>query len=148
MTNERIVLGADHGGFELKRELVEGLREGGYPVTDIGTTSAESCDYADFAHAAARGIIEGRYDKAILICGTGVGMNMSANRHPGIRCVNCSDVFTVRYARQHNDANVLAIGGRVVGFGLGWEIVKMFLTTPFSGDKRHVRRISKIEDAG
>lgn len=145
---ERIVLGADHGGFELKRELVEGLREGGYAVTDIGTNSAESCDYADFAHAVARGIIEGRFDKGILICGTGVGMSMSANRHPGIRAVNCSDVFTARYSRQHNDANVLCIGGRVVGFGLGWEIVKTFLTTQFSGDKRHVRRIAKIEDAG
>ena len=146
--SERLVLGADHGGLELKRELVDGLREGGYTVTDIGTNTSESCDYSDFAHAAARGIIEGRFDRGILICGTGVGMAMSANRHPGIRAVNCSDVFTARYSRQHNDANVLTIGGRVVGFGLGWEIVKTFLTTPFSGDKRHVRRIGKIEDAG
>lgn len=146
--SERLVLGADHGGLELKKELVEGLREGGYTVTDIGTQTSETCDYSDFAHLAARGIIEGRYDRGILICGTGVGMSMSANRHPGIRAVNCSDVFTVRYSRQHNDANVLTIGGRVLGFGLAWEIVKTFLTTPFSGDKRHVRRIGKIEDAG
>ena len=101
--------------------------------------------YPDFAHTAAKQILAGAHDRGILICGTGVGMAMSANRHAGIRAVNCSDVFTARYARTHNDANVLTLGGRVVGYGLAWEIVKMWLTTPFSGDKRHVRRVTAIE---
>lgn len=143
--SERIVLGSDHGGVDLKKELVLGLREGGYEVFDIGTHTADATDYPDYAHEAARGILEGRYDRAILVCGTGVGMAMSANRHAGIRAVNCSDVFTARYSRTHNDANTLCLGGRVVGFGLAWEIVKTWLTTPFSGDKRHVRRVGKIE---
>ena len=143
--SERLVLAADHGGIDLKKELVEGLREGGYTVTDIGTHGTEACDYPDFAHIAARQILAGAHDRGILICGTGVGMAMSANRHAGIRAVNCSDVFTARYARTHNDANVLTLGGRVVGYGLAWEIVKMWLTTPFSGDKRHVRRVTAIE---
>src|SRR6185295_11286094 len=134
--SERIVLGSDHGGFELKRELGEGLREGGYIVTDIGTHSADAADYSDFAHQACRGI---------LICGTGVGMAISANRHAGIRAVNCMDVFTARYARSHNDCNILTLGGRVLGVGLAWEVVKTWLTTDFSGDARHVRRIAKIE---
>jgi len=145
---ERLVLAADHGGLELKKELVEGLREGGYEVFDIGTHTPEACDYPDFAHAAVRGILTGQYDRGILVCGTGVGMAMSANRHPGIRAVNCSDVFTARYARAHNDSNVLTLGGRVVGFGLAWDVVKTWLTTPFSGDKRHLRRVAKIEPLG
>ena len=143
--SERIVLGSDHGGVDLKKELVEGLRDGGYEVTDLGTYDAEAVDYPDFAHQAAKAVLEGKFDRAILICGTGVGMAISSNRHKGIRAVNCSDVFTARYSRAHNDANVLCLGGRVVGFGLAWEIVKTWLTTPFSGDKRHVRRINKIE---
>ena len=142
---EKLVIASDHGGVELKKELVEGLREGGYLVDDLGTHGPEAADYSDFAHQACAGILSGRWDRGILICGTGAGMSMTANRHRGIRCVNCSDVFTARYARAHNDANVLALGGRVVGFGLAWEIVKTWLTTPFSGDKRHVRRISKID---
>ncbi len=143
--SERLVLGSDHGGLELKKELVDGLREGGYIITDIGTHSAEAADYSDFAHQAAHGILGGKFDRAILVCGTGVGMAISANRHPGIRAVNCMDVFTARYARSHNDTNVLALGGRVIGFGLAWEVVKTWLTTEFTGDPRHVRRIAKIE---
>ena len=143
--SERLVIASDHGGVDLKTELVEGLREGGYVIEDLGTHGPEATDYPDYAHLAAHGILEGKYERGILICGTGVGMAMTANRHPGIRCVNCSDVFTARYSRTHNDANVLALGGRVVGVGLAWEIVKTWLTTPFSGDKRHIRRITKIE---
>ena len=143
--SERLVIASDHGGVALKKELVEGLREAGYVVDDIGTHGTEATDYPDYAHAAARGILDGRYDRGILICGTGVGMAMSANRHRGIRAVNCSDVFTARYSRAHNDANVLALGGRVLGFGLAWEIVQMWLTTPFSNDTRHMRRITKVE---
>ena len=143
--SERIVLASDHGGVDLKKELVEGLREGGYEIFDIGTHTGESTDYPEFAHEACRGILENKYERGILLCGTGVGMAMSANRHAGIRAVNCSDVFTARYSRSHNDANVLTLGGRVVGYGLAWEIVKTWLTTPFGGDKRHVRRVGKIE---
>ncbi len=143
--SERIVLGSDHGGFELKKELAEGLREGGYAITDIGTHSTDASDYSDFAHQACRGLLAGKFDRGILICGTGVGMAISANRHPGVRAVNCMDVFTARYARQHNDTNILTLGGRVIGFGLAWEVVKTWLTTEFSGDPRHVRRIGKIE---
>ena len=142
---ERLVLAADHGGVDLKKELVEGLREGGYVITDLGTHSAEACDYPDFAHLASKQLLAGAHERGILICGTGVGMAMSANRHHGIRAVNCSDVFTARYSRTHNDANVLCLGGRVLGYGLAWEIVKMWLTTPFSGDKRHIRRVTAIE---
>ncbi len=108
--SERIVLGSDHGGFELKKELAEGLREGGYAITDIGTHSTDASDYSDFAHQACRGLLAGKFDRGILICGTGVGMAISANRHPGVRAVNCMDVFTARYARQHNDTNILTLG--------------------------------------
>jgi ribose 5-phosphate isomerase B len=145
--SEHIVIASDHGGIELKKELAEGRREGGYVIDDLGTHGHDAADYPDFAHQACAGIVSGEWARGILLCGTGVGMSMAANRHRGIRCVNCSDVFTARYSRAHNDANVLALGGRVIGFGLAWEIVKTWLTTPFSGDKRHLRRISKIDPA-
>jgi ribose 5-phosphate isomerase B len=143
----RIALGADHGGFELKKELVEGLRDLKYVVDDLGCFSSEPFDYPDVAHLAARGIAEGKYERAILSCGTGVGMAITANRYKGIRAANCADVFSARYSRAHNDANVLTLGGRVVGVGLAWEIVNVWLSTPFSGGDRHVRRIAKIDPA-
>lgn len=141
----RIALGADHGGFDLKKELVEGLRDLKYVVDDLGCFSTEPYDYPDVAHPAARGIVEGRYDRAILVCGTGVGMAITANRYRGARASNCADVFTARYARSHNDANVLTLGGRVLGVGLAWEIVNVWLSTPFSGGDRHLRRLAKID---
>jgi ribose 5-phosphate isomerase B len=141
----RIALGADHGGFELKRELVEGLRDLEYVVDDLGAFSTDPSDYPDVAHLAAGGIVEGKYDRAILACGTGVGMAITANRYRGIRAANCTDVFSARYSRSHNDANILTLGGRVVGVGLAWEIVNVWLSTPFSGGDRHERRISKID---
>jgi ribose 5-phosphate isomerase B len=143
----RICLGADHGGFELKRELVEGLGELKHVVTDLGTHTTDSTDYADYAHAAAQGIVAGKFDRAILVDGTGVGMAIVANRYPGVRAASCSDVFTARYSRAHNDANVLALGGRVIGVGLAWEIVNVWLATAFEGGERHVRRLGKIERA-
>jgi len=143
----RIALGADHGGFELKKELVEGLRELKYIVDDLGAFSADPFDYPDVAHIAARGIAEGTYERAILICGTGVGMAIVANRYPGVRAANCSDFFSARYCRAHNDANVLTLGGRVLGVGLAWEIVNVWLSTEFSGGERHARRIAKIDPA-
>lgn len=142
---ERIVVASDHGGLALKFELVTGLRGLNVAVTDFGADDENPTDYPDFAHQVAEGILVGRFDRGILVCGTGVGMAISANRHPGIRAVNCSDTFTARYSRMHNDSNVLCLGGRVVGFGLAWDIVNAWLSTPFSGDARHLRRISKIE---
>jgi ribose 5-phosphate isomerase B len=141
----KIALGADHGGFELKKELVEGLRDLKYVVDDLGAFSVEPSDYPDVAHVAARGIAEGTYERAILLCGTGVGMAIVANRYRGVRAANCTDVFSARYSRAHNDANVLTLGGRVVGVGLAWEIVNVWLATPFGGGDRHVRRVAKID---
>lgn len=141
----KIALGADHGGFDLKKELVEGLRDLKYVVDDLGCFSTEPADYPDVAHSAARGLIEGMYERAILVCGTGVGMAITANRYRGVRAANCTDVFSARYSRSHNDSNVLTLGGRVVGVGLAWEIVNVWLATPFSGGERHVRRVAKIE---
>jgi len=141
----QLVIASDHGGLRLKNELVELLKKAGHAVEDIGTHTDASCDYPDFAHAVAKGILDKKYERGILVCGTGVGMSIAANRHAGIRAVVCSDTYTAKLSRDHNDANVLCIGERVVGSGLAWEIVKTWLTTPFSGDKRHVRRISKID---
>src|SRR5579863_940554 len=137
----RIALGADHGGFDLKTELVEGLRELKYQVDDLGTFSTEPSDYPDVAHVAALGIADGTFERAILVCGTGVGMAIVANRYRGVRAANCVDIFSARYSRAHNDANVLTLGGRVVGVGLAWEIVNLWLATPFSGGDRHLRRV-------
>jgi ribose 5-phosphate isomerase B len=141
----KIALGADHGGFELKKELVEGLRDLKYVVDDLGAFSSEPSDYPDVAHLAAQGVAEGTYERAILVCGTGVGMAMVANRYRGVRAANCTDVFSARYSRAHNDANVLTLGGRVVGVGLAWEIVNVWLATAFGGGDRHVRRVAKID---
>jgi ribose 5-phosphate isomerase B len=141
----RIVLAADHGGFELKNELVEGLRDLKLEVTDLGGKSAESSDYPDYAHAAVAAVVGQKFDRAILVDGTGIGMAIVANRYPGIRAANCSDVFSARFSRAHNDANVLTLGGRVVGVGLAWEIVNVWLETQFEGGERHLRRLGKIE---
>ena len=141
----KIALGADHGGFELKKELVEGLRDLKYVVDDLGAFNTEPSDYPDVAHAAARGVADGTYERAILICGTGVGMAIVANRYRGIRATNCTDVFSARYSRSHNDTNILTLGGRVVGVGLAWEIVNVWLSTAFSDGDRHARRLAKID---
>ncbi len=141
----RIALGADHGGFDLKNELVSGLRDLKHLVDDLGAFSNEPFDYPDVAHAAASAIQSGVYQRAILVDGTGIGMAMTANRYTGVRAANCGDVYSARYSRAHNDANILTLGGRVLGIGLAWEIVDMWLATPYSGSERHVRRIAKID---
>jgi ribose 5-phosphate isomerase B len=141
----KIALGADHGGFELKKELVEGLRDLKFVIDDLGAFSSDPSDYPDVAHAAATGVAQGTYERAILCCGTGVGMSIVANRYRGVRAANCGDVFSARYSRAHNDANVLTLGGRVLGVGLAWEIVNAWLATPFTGGDRHVRRVAKID---
>lgn len=150
MSPVRIAIASDHGGFRLKGELVSFLRErarrlGGGTVEDLGASSGESTDYPDHAHPLAQGIVAGTFDRGILVCGTGVGMAIAANRHKGIRCVNCSDVYTAKLSRQHNDTNVLSIGERVVGTGLALEIVSAWLDEPTDTDPRHVRRRQKIE---
>jgi ribose 5-phosphate isomerase B len=142
----RIGIASDHGGYRLKAELVALLRERtGVTVDDLGPSTDASTDYPDHAHALARAILAGKYDRGILVCGTGVGMALAANRHRGIRCVNCSDTYTARLSRQHNDTNILALGERVLGKGLAWEIVTAWLDEPTDQDERHARRRAKIE---
>ena len=138
-----IVIASDHGGYALKQELMEHLRSRGVAFEDIGTYSTESCDYPDYAVPAARGVAEGRWEKGILVCGTGIGMSLAANKVPGIRCALCSDCFSAEMCRAHNDANMLALGGRVTGPELAMRIVDIFLSTEFLGG-RHARRIAKV----
>lgn len=142
----RIGIASDHGGYRLKAELLPLLRDRkSLVVEDLGTSSDESVDYPDFAHELAKAILAGKYERGILVCGTGVGMAIAANRHEGIRCVNCSDVYTAKLSRQHNDSNILAIGERVLGKGLAWDIVTAWLDEPADQDERHARRRRKIE---
>jgi ribose 5-phosphate isomerase B len=142
----RVAIASDHGGFRLKGALVSMLRgHGDLVIEDLGTHNDESTDYPDYAHELARGIVAGKYDRGVLVCGTGVGMAISANRHEGVRCVNCSDTYTAKLSRQHNDSNILAIGERVVGRGLAWEIVSAWLAEPADLDERHARRRRMIE---
>jgi ribose 5-phosphate isomerase B len=142
----RIAIASDHGGYKLKAELVELLRtRKDLVVEDLGTSSGDSVDYPDYAHEVAKAIVRGRYDRGILVCGTGVGMAIAANRHEGIRCVNCSDTYTAKLSRQHNDTNILSLGERVLGRGLAWEIVSAWLDEPADMDERHARRRRKID---
>ena len=142
----KIVIASDHGGVRLKGELVALLRERkDVTLEDLGTQGSEAVDYPDYAHRVAKGILDGTFDRGILVCGTGVGMAISANRHKGIRAVNCSDTYTAKLSRDHNDSNVLCIGERVVGPGLAWDIVQAWLDASASEGERHVRRRAKIE---
>jgi ribose 5-phosphate isomerase B len=140
----RIVFAADHAGYVLKDALCTHVRSAGFDVTDLGPSTGASVDYPDFAHLAAKAVLEGRADRAILVCGTGVGMAIAANRHRGIRAVNCSCLLTARMSRSHNDANVLAIGARIVGPGLGEAMVTAWLAEPFEGG-RHQLRVAKMD---
>jgi len=139
----KIALGADHGGFELKEEIHTYLKNCGYEVKDFGTHSTASCDYADIALEVAQAVVRQEFEFGILICGTGIGIGIAANKVPGIRAALCSDTFSAHATREHNDANILTMGQRVVGVGLAFDIVKTFLSSTFEGD-RHIRRIDKI----
>ena len=139
-----IAIGCDHAALDFKKSIIEHLTANGYEVQDEGCYSSESADYPDYAKKVADAVASGACEKGILICGTGIGMSIAANKVKGIRCALCSDTFSARATREHNDANVLALGERVIGQGLALDIVDMFLRTPFSGDARHVRRIAKI----
>ncbi len=141
----RIAIGSDHAGFNLKLDVIDFLKKLGHQVHDVGTFTAEASDYPDFAAAVGQMVTRGEADMGILICGTGVGMSIAANKIKGIRAAACYDVFTAQIAREHNDANVLCLGAWVVGRGLALEIVKTFLETEFSEAERHLRRISKIK---
>lgn len=140
---KQLGVACDHAGLELKRALVTELEKRGVVVRDFGTTTSDPCDYPDFAHAVGRAIEGGEIERAILLCGTGVGMSIAANRHPAVRAVVCSEPLSARMSRQHNDANVLCIGARVVGTGTAIDIVDAFLGGTFEGG-RHATRVAKI----
>ncbi|MFY0575244.1 ribose 5-phosphate isomerase B [Cystobacter fuscus] len=142
----KVIIASDHAGLELRRELVKALQELRVEVDDVGPTSAESVDYPDYARPVSRAVAEGRATRGVLVCGTGMGMAIMANKHPGIRAALCTDEFVARMARAHNDANVLCLGQRVVGAGLARSILEAFLATPFEGG-RHQRRLDKIREA-
>lgn len=141
-----IAFGCDHGGFLLKKDILDYLESKGYEYKDFGTYSDASCDYPQFAKAVAHAVASGECDKGILICGTGIGISITANKIKGIRCALCSDCFSAEATRLHNDANIVAFGARVIGPSLAVKIVDTFLNTEFSGDERHIRRIAQIED--
>jgi len=140
-----IVIGADHGGVDLKGALAGALRERGDVVVDVGTTGHESVDYPDFARAVAERVARGEADRGVLLCTNGIGMSITANKFPGVRAALVHDATTARMAREHNDANVLVLGGGVTGRFLAFEILQVFLATDFAGG-RHQRRVDKISD--
>ena len=142
----RIAIGNDHAGVDLKEKIVEFLKCEGHEVTNVGTDTKESIDYPDVARAVAKLVNINECDYGIVICGTGIGISIAANKVLGIRCALCHDCFSAKATRLHNDANMLAMGARVVGPGLAIEIVKNFLATDFSNEERHIRRIKQIED--
>ena len=142
----RVALGSDHGGFELKQEIIKYLEEKKIEYKDYGCYSTESTDYPIYAKKVAHGILDGECELGILVCGTGIGISITANKFKGIRAALCSDTFSAHATREHNDANILAMGARVVGEGLALDIVDTFLETEFSNDERHIRRINMIEE--
>ena len=142
-----VILGSDHAGFDLKEKVKKALDRLGVPYEDVGTQATESVDYPDYAHRVARAVEEGRYRRGIVVCGTGIGVSMAANRHPGVRAAVAYDEETARLSREHNDANVLALGSRSLDHGLAERILEIWLKTPFTGG-RHARRVAKIETGG
>ncbi len=143
----KIAIAADHAGYEAKQELVNYLVKKGYDVLDLGTNSLESCDYPDYAIKCANEVANKNAQFGILICGTGIGMSICANKVKGIRCANCQDNFSVQMTREHNDANMLTMGARVISVDKMKELVDIFLTTPFSNEPKHIKRIEKISQA-
>jgi ribose 5-phosphate isomerase B len=141
----KVAIASDHAGLPLKRELVEVLQSRGYEVKDSGTHSGDSVDYPDFASEVARAVGKGEVERGVLVCGTGIGMSIVANKYRGVRAAVCTSEFEARMARGHNDANVLCVGQRVVGGGLARAILAVFLETAFEGG-RHERRVQKIRD--
>jgi ribose 5-phosphate isomerase B len=141
---ETIILGSDHAGFDLKEKVKKALDRLGVPHEDVGSQSTESVDYPDYAHRVAEAVETGRHTRGIVVCGTGIGVSMAANRHAGVRAAVAYDEETARLSREHNDANVLALGGRSLDHALAERILEVWLKTPFAGG-RHARRVEKIE---
>lgn len=141
-----IALGSDHGGYELKCHIMEHLEERGIPYEDFGCYDLQSCDYPDFGRAAAKAVAGGRCERGIVVCTTGIGIAIAANKVAGIRCALCTDPYLAKMTRLHNDANMLALGGGFTGKNLAIEIVDTFLDTEFSEGENHVRRVKKLEN--
>lgn len=139
----KIAIACDHGGLNLKKEIINYLNAHGYTPVDFGTVKTDSCDYPDFALPAAEAVANGDCDKGIVVCSTGIGVSIVANKVPGVRCAHCHDTYCAEFTRLHNDSNVLALGEKVVGVGYALKIVEKFLTTEFEGG-RHQRRVDKI----
>lgn len=142
----KIAIGSDHRGYNLKCYLKKFLTKNGHDILDVGCHNTSSCDYPDYAKGVVTSILDGETEMGILICRTGLGMGVAANRFKGIRAAVCGDIFTAKYSRLHNDANVLCLGADVVGEGLATEIVSVWVNTPFSGEERHLRRIKRLEE--
>lgn len=140
----KLAIGCDHGALTLKNALVNHLVSCGYEVEDFGTYSTDSCDYPDYAGAAAKAVASGQCDKGIVLCTTGIGVSVAANKVKGIRCALLADVWSAKMTRLHNDTNMMALGAGVVGENLAYEIVATWLGTEFSGEERHQRRIDKV----
>ncbi len=143
MSGKTIALGSDHGGFKLKSALKQALEKKGYTVLDVGANSGASVDYPDFGHAVGKLIEAGKADRGVIVCGTGIGISLAANRHPGVRAAVCTSGLMARLARAHNDANVLALGERIIGLETALDCLEEFLNTPFEGG-RHQKRVKKI----
>lgn len=141
-----IAIASDHGGFALKQELLALLKEKGYEYSDLGCYDTQSVDYPAYAAAVCREVLEGRAEKGVLVCGTGIGMSIAANKFPGIRAALVTDCYSAEMTRQHNDANVACFGGRTVGPELARRMLAIFLETPFSGQEKHARRIGQIRE--
>lgn len=142
----KIVLGCDHAGFNIKDAVIAHIKELGHEVIEVGTFSSDSCHYPIFAHAACEKILDGTCERGILICGTGIGMSIAANKHDGIRAACCSDVFSARLTREHNDANILCFGERVVGLGLALDLVDAFLSAEYANGGNHLTRVKMLSD--
>ena len=140
----RIAVGADHAGFPLKEELARELRAQGHEVRDLGTASTDPVDYPDFAEAVGLAVVEGRAERGIVVCGSGVGASVAANKVPGVRAGLCHDTYSARQGVEHDDVNVLVLGARVVGSALARELVQAFLAARFSNEERHARRLAKV----
>jgi len=140
----KIAVGSDHAGFELKQEVAESLRKGGYEVVDVGTNSTAAVDYPDYAEKVALAVTEGRAERAVLVCGSGVGACVAANKVTGIRAAICHDVYSAHQGVEHDDMNVLVLGGRIIGASLALELVEAYVKARYTAEERHARRLAKV----
>jgi RpiB/LacA/LacB family sugar-phosphate isomerase len=141
----KIAVGSDHAGFLLKQEIAAALRKQGHEIVDVGTNSTDPVDYPDYAEAVSLAVRDGRAERAILICGSGVGASVAANKLPGIRAAVCHDVYSAHQGVEHDDMNVLVLGGRIIGPALAHELVQAFVAARYTGEERHARRLSKVQ---